>query len=471
LSLRRQGTYAFDAVLAANYVDATGATQAVSGVVSGVNYGNPPDFVWFHYAATYDKATGLASLFLNGRQVTETNLGSFAPVTSGDLYFGVTPLFGSPPTGPLLLGLMDEMALYKRALSAEEIGAIYRSHAGRCADAPVILAHPDSLRVNEGADAEFAVVAAGNPLLRYQWRKDGVPIPGATGDSLTLTNVQLALGGSYSVVVSNNFGMAMSSNAVLTVNRSPVADASETPTLIVHAGGECCPIGSNPNAAIVLNGSLSSDPDGDSLYYVWSLAGTPIATGMVAVVSLPPGTHVIDLVVEDGLAEDTESIAITILTPGQAVEQLIAQVDEAGVRHGRPLLASLEAALASIQRGNCEPATGQLRAFLNKVRAQVGDSVLGTELTGAADRILAALGAEAGGRLPCKIRSLKCHPDGGIRLHFSGVAGGVYLIEASTNLTDRECIGVTCPDADGQCDFADPGAGALERRYYRVVRP
>src|SRR5262249_24470126 len=61
----------------------------------------------------------------------------------------------------------------------------------------------------------------GTPPLRYQWRFNGASIIGATNSSLLLTNVQFALAGNYSVVVSNAAGGIVSSNAPLTVFYSP----------------------------------------------------------------------------------------------------------------------------------------------------------------------------------------------------------------------------------------------------------
>jgi hypothetical protein len=71
------------------------------------------------------------------------------------------------------------------------------------------------------------------------------------------------------------------------------------------------------------------------------------------------------------------------LTPAGLVQQLIDIVNESDLRHKHPLLASLEAALASLERGNDNSATGQLGAFQNKVGAQVAkhNTALAMELT------------------------------------------------------------------------------------------
>src|SRR6202008_3245763 len=51
--------------------------------------------------------------------------------------------------------------------------------------APTITTQPASQTVTAGQTATFAVVAAGTAPLSYQWRKNGVAIPGATSSSYT----------------------------------------------------------------------------------------------------------------------------------------------------------------------------------------------------------------------------------------------------------------------------------------------
>jgi outer membrane protein assembly factor BamB len=53
--------------------------------------------------------------------------------------------------------------------------------------------------------------------LQIQWRKDGVPIPGATNESLRFDYVELSDAGNYSVAVTNAFAGDISDEAALTV--------------------------------------------------------------------------------------------------------------------------------------------------------------------------------------------------------------------------------------------------------------
>src|SRR5262249_9457039 len=63
----------------------------------------------------------------------------------------------------------------------------------------------------------FGVAPAGNAPMGYQWRFNGTVIPGATNRTLTLTNIEAAQAGAYSVILSNVAGTTLSSNAVLTI--------------------------------------------------------------------------------------------------------------------------------------------------------------------------------------------------------------------------------------------------------------
>lgn len=82
---------------------------------------------------------------------------------------------------------------------------------------PFFITPPASLVVTNGGTANFQVTVGGSAPLTYQWRQDGVPLPGATSVTLSLTNVAYAARGAYTVFVSNRVGTAVSPGATLTV--------------------------------------------------------------------------------------------------------------------------------------------------------------------------------------------------------------------------------------------------------------
>jgi hypothetical protein len=198
--------------------------------------------VFQHVALTYDNASGVAALYLNGAVVAQSNIGNIVPLTSSDLYFGHRPLDvpGDWTYGTTLGGLLDEMSIYNRALSQSEIAAIYHAgSAGKCdltssGDVPVITHQPTNQTVAAGATATFTVTATGTAPLYYQWfGPSSAVIPGANTSTLALSNVQPANAGSYFVLVTNSFGSAQSSNAVLTLTAGDTNSCTPPPSGLV----------------------------------------------------------------------------------------------------------------------------------------------------------------------------------------------------------------------------------------------
>jgi uncharacterized repeat protein (TIGR03806 family) len=93
---------------------------------------------------------------------------------------------------------------------------------------PFILAQPQSQTVNQGSSVTFSVTSGGSAPLSYQWQLGSVAIPDATNSSYTLPHVQSADAGDYSVVVTNELGSAVSSNATLSVNTVIIPPAITT---------------------------------------------------------------------------------------------------------------------------------------------------------------------------------------------------------------------------------------------------
>ena len=80
-----------------------------------------------------------------------------------------------------------------------------------------LLAPPQAQIAAGGGTATLSVTATGSGTLTYQWRKDGVVIPGATANALSLANVSAASAAAYDVVVTDATGTLTSFPARLTV--------------------------------------------------------------------------------------------------------------------------------------------------------------------------------------------------------------------------------------------------------------
>ncbi|MGH7945142.1 MAG: immunoglobulin domain-containing protein [Opitutaceae bacterium] len=80
---------------------------------------------------------------------------------------------------------------------------------------PSFATHPASQSVAEGATATFTATATSNLPITYQWRRDGVAIPGATTTTLNVSNVQAGNLGNYTLVATNSVGSTTSNVAEL----------------------------------------------------------------------------------------------------------------------------------------------------------------------------------------------------------------------------------------------------------------
>jgi len=102
---------------------------------------------------------------------------------------------------------------------------------------PSIPTSPVARSITAGSSTTFAVSATGTAPLSYQWKKNGVNIPGATAASYALTNAQLTDNGAqFTCVVSNAFGSATSTAAMLTVTAVAPSITTQPVNRSVSAG-------------------------------------------------------------------------------------------------------------------------------------------------------------------------------------------------------------------------------------------
>jgi hypothetical protein len=107
-----------------------------------------------------------------------------------------------------------------RQFAAHSLAVTVALWAGRApaqTQPPAISAQPQNQMLLRGSNATFVVSATGTSLT-YQWYWNGTQaIASATDTQLTLTNVQPAQAGNYSVVITNSWGAITSAAAQLTV--------------------------------------------------------------------------------------------------------------------------------------------------------------------------------------------------------------------------------------------------------------
>jgi hypothetical protein len=91
---------------------------------------------WNHAAVTYSKSAGTITIYANGAPYALTSAGSFTPNTASILHIGsrVPGSFGS--TQFTFNGLIDEVQIYNRALTAAEVASLSAAATTLCAPQP-----------------------------------------------------------------------------------------------------------------------------------------------------------------------------------------------------------------------------------------------------------------------------------------------------------------------------------------------
>lgn len=80
---------------------------------------------------------------------------------------------------------------------------------------------PASQTVAAGTNVTFSANSASLPTPTYQWQKNGINIPGATGSAYTIFSVSTSDAGNYTVVATNSTGAVTSNAALLSVIVAP----------------------------------------------------------------------------------------------------------------------------------------------------------------------------------------------------------------------------------------------------------
>lgn len=235
---------------------------------------------------------------------------------------------------------------------------------------------------------------------------NGARLYAATRERKTLQTFAVAANGSLSrmasipvVDVSGRMPNGIAYWSVPGANRPPVPAIEISPLFSVLPNETNLFVLSRDNvsAAVVLDASRSSDPDGDSLGFSWFADGNtaPFANSSVSTNAFHLGPHTVTLAVSDSRDTAFAEVNFQVVPPSFAVGQILALMNGNALpaRTYQPLKVSLESAISSVDRGDFNSGLHQLNAFQNKVRAQVAplDPVLATQLTQAAQAVAAAI--------------------------------------------------------------------------------
>jgi hypothetical protein len=228
--------------------------------------------------------------------------------THPDQGFEGDTLIGRDSQDPTLTfnGIIDEVAIFNRALSVGDVYSEYASAVGGLQ--PKIFAdlQAPAGTVYVGDTLTLTVDAGGTPPLTYQWRKDGTPITGATSTTFTKANADSVDSGNYDVVISNAQGSVTSQKANVSVQPLSQPTVSQNPQgRTIYLGG-------------LLN--LTVQASGGGLTYQWQKDSTNVvgATNTTYKVANASGNDsgAYQVIVSNGLGTVPSSVAtITVIVP------------------------------------------------------------------------------------------------------------------------------------------------------------
>jgi hypothetical protein len=393
-------------------------------VINSMPNGSPIISAYFRRTFVVSNANSVASLairfwrddggivYVNGVEVLRNNMPA-GPVnystlaTSSASDDGNIPVSITVPAGMLVNGLNVVSAeVHQNAATSSDMSFMLelRSNSGTTTNhPPVAVSQNVSVDEDQSVAITFQASDPDNNLLTYSYTQ---PSHGTVNGTAPNVVYQPAAdyNGPDSFTFTVNDGRGGTATATISITVNPVNDA---PVAVAKAAAVDDPSNfvrnlvvvavNNTDAGVILDGSASSDIDGDALQYAWFLDAnpTPFSTAANVTITLPVGSYSITLGVSDGFLPAYDTITVQVFTPCDVVGNLTAQVQAATLapNERNALLGHLNAACAAFNNGNVSAGVHQLELFQTRVNNKIApdDPALAQALNQSAQNIIDAV--------------------------------------------------------------------------------
>jgi hypothetical protein len=342
--------------------------------------------------------------------------------------------------------------------------------------APQVTLQPTNQTVVILGTATFNSAANGSSPLSYQWLFNGTNLVKATNATLVLTNVQFGNAGTYALLVTNIYGLALSSNAVLSVIGFP-------PVITNQPVGERISVGCGAIFSVGVSGTTPFNyqwwktaaviPGQTNSSLVLTNVQTNAFAGYFVTVSNAVGSTTSSIAV---LSQDHSPVAVQDIIQQQAgfvAIQVATLLTNDFDPDGDPItfvgVSSNSAAGGTVTWGGnyvfYQPPAGYTNS--DAFNYYISDGFCGGVSTG---YVLLQVTTSNG---PSHNFRIAGQADGSVKLTFAGVPGWTYRIQYATNLSPINWTDLSTNTADGSgmYQYVDHQVTNSPTRYYRSVSP
>ena len=252
---------------------------------------------------------------------------------------------------------------------------------------PVADAGPDQTVDSEQAGVSLDGSGSSDPdgdPITYSWTQTSGPAVSLSGADTATPSFDAPVGPAtleFELTVddgeaSDTDTVVVNVNEPVVENQPPVADAGPDQTV------------DSEQAGVTLDGSGSTDPDGDPITYSWTQTSGPAVSLSGADTATPsfdapvgPATLEFELTVDDGEASDTDTVVVNVNEPvvgAPTIPELIESVEGLELPRGleNSLVKKLENAQRNLDKGDdLDEACEKLGSFIDEVAAQSGKKI------------------------------------------------------------------------------------------------